>query len=155
MVFVEKSLHVLPPLTIAGRHVKRYHVSAASTEIEPAIEKAAYDFLPQRPDPDNTPRATFVVLHRAETAAYLNAYSWVWNNVIYCGVAVAGIPFLGCPDDDPTHFIKLDRPWIGCVWELPALGHEPSAWVQHMIEPAEPDLDAYLADVLPSGPTGG
>src|SRR6266542_4063793 len=41
------------------------------------------------------------------------------------------------------------------VWELPPLGHERSAWVRHVLAPAEPDLGGYLADTLPEGKTGG
>jgi hypothetical protein len=47
-----------------------------------------------------------------------------------------------------------DRPWIGCVWELPPIAHERDAWVRHMLLPDKPDLDAYLADFMPDGLTG-
>ncbi len=56
---------------------------------------------------------------------------------------------------DPERFAELARPWIGCVWELPPLGHERSAWVRHVLAPDEPDLPGYLADLLPEGKTGG
>ncbi len=156
MAFTEKYLLVKPPISLAGREIKRYHVNGTDTAIEPDIEAAAEEFLPKLlPDADETPPATFIVLHRGREAAYLNAYSWVWDNVLHCACAVAGIPFLGCPDTDPTNFTELTRPWIGCVWELPALGHERSAWVKYLLAPDEPDLAGYLADTLPPGPTGG
>jgi hypothetical protein len=95
-----------------------------------------------------------VILHRgAGSAVYLNAYSWVWGNVIECRIAVAGVPFLGCADTDPEHFTELSRPWIGCVWELAPLGHERAAWIRHVLRPGRADLGAYLADVLPDGTT--
>ena len=47
-----------------------------------------------------------------------------------------------------------DRPWIGCVWELPPIAHERDAWVRHMLVPDQPDLSAYLADFMPDGLTG-
>ena len=78
----------------------------------------------------------------------------MWDNVVEYHAAAAGQPFLGCPDGDPTHFMILDRPWIGCIWELPPFGHERSAWVRHVFGADIADLDAYLADVLPDGPTG-
>ncbi|MEV6751629.1 hypothetical protein [Streptomyces sp. NPDC051214] len=159
MAFQEKLLHSPPPVEVAGRRVKRYHVTADPAGIDPAVEKAAYAILPRLlPEPDGTPPATFVVLHRGgDSGAYLNAYSWVWDNVLHCRVAVAGQPALGCPDQDPTHFRLLDRPLIGCVWELPPLLHERDAWVRHMLAPELPrlpDLDAYIADTLPDGTTG-
>jgi hypothetical protein len=46
----------------------------------------------------------------------------------------------------------LDRPWIGCIWELPPFGHERSASVRHVLDTDRPDLDGYLADVYPDGP---
>ncbi len=82
------------------------------------------------------------------------AYSWVWDNVLEYHTAAAGVPFLGCPDEDPTHFIELERPWIGCVWELAPLEHERAAWVKHLLSGA-PDLAAYLADTCRPQPAGG
>ncbi|WTV74380.1 hypothetical protein OG885_08220 [Streptomyces sp. NBC_00028] len=58
------------------------------------------------------------------------------------------------PGHRPTHFIKPELPWIGCVWELPPILHERDAWVRHLLAPEVPDLDAYLADSLPEGTTG-
>ncbi|MGW7367082.1 hypothetical protein ACWGI8_27530 [Streptomyces sp. NPDC054841] len=157
MAFEEKLLRVLPPVEAAGRSVKRYHVTADPAGIDPRVEKAAYEILPELlPAPDGTPPATFVVLHRgADDGAYLNAYSWVWDNVLHFGGAAAGQPVLGCPDRDPAHFVKVTgQPWIGCVWELPPILHERDAWVRHMLAPGRPDLDAYLTDSLPDGTTG-
>src|SRR3954447_806439 len=81
MTFAEKLLRVQPPVEVAGRQVKRYHVTADPAGIEPAVEKAAYAILPELlPEPDGTPPATFVVLHRGgDDGAYLNAYSWAWD----------------------------------------------------------------------------
>jgi hypothetical protein len=157
MTFVEKHLRVPPPIVVDGRHVKRYHVNVDQSPIPAEIEQAAYAMVPSLLAPlDGTPPAAFVVLHRgADGASYVNAYSWVWDNVIQFASAVAGQAAVDCPDDDPTNFVPLNRPWVGCIWELPALGHERSAWVRHMIKPAPPDLDAYLTDSLPEGPTGG
>ena len=157
MPFTEKFLRVRPPIEVAGRIVKRYHVTPGPEVVEPDIEQAAYAILPELlPDPDGTPPATFVVVHRSrgDNAAYLNAYSWVWDNVLHFRAAAAAQPQLGCPDADPTHFVVLDRPWIGCVWELPPIAHERDAWVRHMLLPDKPDLCAYLADSMPDGLTG-
>jgi hypothetical protein len=102
-----------------------------------------------------TPPAGFVVLHRGgDGAAYLNAYTWVWDNVLHMRGAAAAQPALGCPDADPAHFITLDRPWIGCVWELPPIQHERDAWVRHMLVPDAPDLAGYLRDRMAGGTTG-
>lgn len=161
MAFTEKLLRVLSPIEVGGRWIKRYHVAGDPVGIdpvgiEPAVEQAAYAILPELlPEPDGTPAASFVVLHRGgDDGAYLNAYSWVWDNVLHFGGAAAGQPVLGCPDNDPTHFVRLDRSMIGCVWELPPILHERDAWVRHMLAPDHADLDAYLADSLAEGSTG-
>jgi hypothetical protein len=138
----------------AGRRVKRYHVSADGGKIADAIRDAAYDFLPRLlPAPDHeTPPAGWAVLFKPTgVPAYLIAYSWTWVNVLECRAAVAGLPELGCEDENPEHFTLLDRRWIGCVWELAPLGHERSAWVRHVLAPETPDLPGYLADVMPQG----
>ena len=158
VTFSEKHLCAPGVIETAGRRVKRYHISAAGDQIAAGIQAAAYDFLPQLlPEPDGkTPPGGWVVLHQgAAVPAYLVAYSWTWGNVVECRAAVAGLPELGCDDDDPENFRLLDRPWMGCVWELAPFGHERSAWVRHVLRPDPPDLEAYLADVLPEGTTGG
>lgn len=157
MSFSEKYLRAPGVIKVAGRQVKRYHVSTTDEEIEEGICKAAYDFLPRLlPEPDGeTPSAGWVVLHRGAGPAYLCAYSWVWGNVVEYRTAAAGIPFLGCPDEDPENFTLLDRRWMGCVWELAPLEHERSAWIRHMLEPDQGDLAGYLADMMPEGTTAG
>ncbi|GAB3138894.1 hypothetical protein [Microbispora hainanensis] len=156
MAFMEKLLVVPPPIEVSGYHVKRYHVTADPAGIAPEVEKAAYAVLPELlPEPDGTPPAAFVVLHRGgDDGAYLNTYTWTWDNALHCGIAVAGQPVLGCPDRDSTHFVRLERPLIGCVWELSPILHERDAWVRHVLAPDRPDLAAYLADTLPEGTTG-
>ncbi|WP_344311993.1 hypothetical protein [Fodinicola feengrottensis] len=155
MSFIEKNLTSPGVVVVAGRSIKRYHVRAEGVALEPAVEEAAYACLPQLlADVDETPPAAFTVLHRSSNAAYLNVYSWVWDNVIEYHNVAAGIPFLGCPDEDPTNFVPVRKPWIGCVWELPPLEHERSSWVRHLLKPEIPDLAGYLADLFPAGPIG-
>ncbi|MFJ3905367.1 hypothetical protein [Streptomyces sp. NPDC090025] len=162
MAFEEKNLIVLDPVTVGGRTLKRYHVTSDPAGIEPEVAQAAYALLPELlPESDGTPAAGFVVLHRGgDTGAYLNVYSWVWDNVLHFAGAAAGQSALDCPDTDPTHFVPLsgterDRSWIGCVWELAPLVHERNAWVRHMLAPEVPDLSGYLADPLRAGTTAG
>jgi hypothetical protein len=155
MAFKEKLLTSQAPIEVAGRRFKRYYVTAESAVFTPDIERAAVDILPKLlPEADSTPSAGFLVLHRGgDGAAYVVAYTWVWDNVLHVRSAAAAQPVLDCPDDDPTHFVVLDRPWIGCVWELSPMHHERNAWVRHMLAPEEPDLDGYLADAMEPGLT--
>jgi hypothetical protein len=158
MTFAEKQMRAAGVIETAGRWVKRYHISAADGQIPDGIQAAAYEFLPRLlPKPDGeAPPGGWVVLHKgAAVPAYLVAYSWTWGNVVECQAAVAGIPELGAEDENPENFTVLERPWMGCVWELAPFCHERAAWIQHVLAPEAPDLVGYLADVLPDGSTGG
>jgi hypothetical protein len=158
MAFSEKYMRNAGVIEAAGRKVKRYHISTMLGHIPDGIQNAAYAFLPQllpKPD-DETPPGGWAILHKGNAIpAYLVAYSWIWENVIECHAAVAGIPELGSDDENPENFKILDRPWMGCVWELAPFGHERTSWIRHVLEPGLPDLDGYLADVAPDGSTEG
>jgi hypothetical protein len=158
MAFQPKLIRTRPPVTVNGRTLKRYDVTVTEEPFRHDIERAALAKLPELvPGPDgDTPPSGWIILHEGgdRTATYVNAYSWVWDNVVEFHAAVSAQPHLGCPSHDPTRFVTLDRPWIGCIWELPPFGHERSAWVRHVFGADQPDLNAYLADVLPDGPAG-
>lgn len=157
MAFKEKLLTSLPARNIAGFDLKVYHVTPSRDGVEPEVARAAYDIVPKLlPEPDGTPQAGFLVVHRGgDASAYVDAYAWAWDNVLNIRFAAAAQPALGCPDDDMTHFVVIDRSWLGCVWEIVPIVHERNSWVRHMLEPDEPDLAGYLADYLPDGTTGG
>lgn len=157
MSFQQKHVHSLPAVERAGRHVKRYHITREPDGVIGAdVVDAAYavaDKLLPAPDGEMPP-ASWIVLHEGKSAMYLCVYSWVWGNAVHSQGASAGEPYLGCEDKDLTNFVILSEPLVGCVWELPAMAHERTAWVRHMLSPEAPDLDGYLADTLPDGPIG-
>jgi hypothetical protein len=157
MPFRDKFVQAQPVLDLAGRRVKPYHIRLEpDTTLAPVIVGAAYAMAGQMlaPPDHEMPPASWLVLHEGKTAMYLCVYDWVWGNAVEVISAAAAEPFLGCPDDDPAHFVPVNRILAGCVWELTVLEHERAAWVRHMLVPAEPDLDAYLADTVGSGPVG-
>lgn len=158
MGFATKQLSVHTPIEVGRRTIKRYHVDQPGRPIEPHVERVAYKALPglvPAAGDGATPEAGWMVLHRGgDTGAYLNVYSWVWDNVIEFHAMAAGQAAVGCPDDDPSNFVPLTKPWIGCVWELAVLEHERSAWVRHMLAPERPDVAAYLGDAMAEGPVG-
>jgi hypothetical protein len=155
MTFAERFLSTPGRIEVAGRQIKRYHITMTDSELDQAIQDAAYALVPQLlPEPDETPPGSFSVLHRSAMGAYLLVYSWIGMDVLNLHAAVAGVPVLGAPDEDPTHFAVSTRHWIGCVWELAPLEHERSAWVRHVLQPDAPDLAGYLADQHAPGPVG-
>ena len=151
MGFDERHLRPAGVVTVSGWQVKQYRVTVREEPIEEPVLAAAERFLPKLlPDAaarDGTPRAAFSVLHKGMDAIWLNLYSWVQEAIVHCRAANAALA-------TPTTFAELPEPLIGCVWELPALAFERSAWVRHLLQPSRPDLDAYLADWLPAGPVG-
>jgi hypothetical protein len=158
MTYSEKYMRAAGVIELAGRWVKRYHISPFGEQISDGIQHAAYQFLPELlPKPDGeTPPGGWAILHKAAAVpAYLIAYSWTWENVVECRAAMAGIPELGCDDENPENFKILNRRWAGCTWELAPLCHERTAWIRHMLQPDVPDLEGYLADMLPDGSTKG
>lgn len=149
-MFYEKQLTTERPRQVAGRGVKTYRIAELGVTIDPDVLTAAIDHLPALfPPDDGRPAATFAVVHRSGDAVYLNAYSWVWDNVLFCRTAASGRePALGVDTATLTSFDELKQPLIGCVWELAVLEHERSAWVRWMLATDSPDLDGYLADAL-------
>lgn len=131
--------------------VKQYLVTVTEQPVEAAVVGAAEAYLPKLlPDAaasDPTPRVAFSVLHKGVDAVWLMLYAWVYGEIVHCRGASAVL-------SAPTDFTPLTEPLIGCVWELPALVHERSAWVRHGLTPEEPAVDTYLADFLPEGPVG-
>jgi hypothetical protein len=158
MSFTERQSRPLPAIEANGWTIKPYHVTIGHEPIAPAIAAAAEEFLPKllpssltHPSLVNeqaeSPQYAFAVLHQGVDALWLMLYTWVYQSILHVRGASAQL-------SDPA-FSELTEPLVGCVWELPALVHERSAWVRHVISPPSPDLAAYEADVLPAGPVGG
>lgn len=157
MAFQHKYVQAFPHVEIGGWQLKPYHVTrAADRPLAAELVEAAYETAAKMlPDTDGEmPPAGWLVLHEGKSALYLCVYAWVWGNVVHARTAAAGEPYLGCPDDDLTHWVVNSTPYAGCVWELPTLDHERRAWVRHLLTPDTPNLTGYLADRLADGPIG-
>jgi hypothetical protein len=157
MSFTERHSQPLPAIEADGWTIKPYHVTVGHQPIAPEVTGAAEAYLPKLlpsslnhpalvQEQADSPRYAFAVLHQGVDAVWLMVYTWVYQAILH--VRGASSP-LGDAD-----FGEIGEPLIGCVWELPALVHERSAWVRHVLTPETPDLAAYLADVLPAGPVG-
>jgi hypothetical protein len=151
MGFHERVMRSGGVATVSGWQVKQYRLTVTDEQIEPAVLDAASAFLPAllpAPDAaDTTPRVAFAVLHKGMNAVWCNLYAWCLEAIVHCRLGSA-------PLSAPTDFAPVSQPLIGCVWELPALAHERSAWVRHMLAGPSPDLDGYLDDWLADGPIG-
>jgi hypothetical protein len=149
MGFSERHLRPGGVVPVGDWHVKQYLVTITKGVMDDAVVTAAASFLPKLlPSSASTsPRVAFSVLHKGMDAIWLNLYAWVYGEILHCRAASATF-------DAPTAFVPLSEPLIGCVWELPALVHERSAWVRHGLQPSSPAVAAYLDDFLPEGPVG-
>ncbi|TDV48951.1 hypothetical protein [Actinophytocola oryzae] len=151
MGFSERYMRPGGVVPVGDWRVKQYLVTVTRTVLDGAVVEAAQahlpKLLPSAAATDWTPRVAFSVLHRGLDAIWLNLYAWVYGEILHCRAANA-------PQTGEPVFTPLTEPLIGCVWELPALVHERSAWVRHGLQPQSPAVDAYLADFLPEGPAG-
>ena len=116
MAFRDKDLASPGPITVDGRHLKRYHVDQPERLIEPEVEKAAYDLAAgvagRRRRRRHPGRRVGGAAPGRDTGAYLLAYTWVWDNALEVRVAAAGQPALDCPDHVPsTSSTSVARPW--------------------------------------------
>ena len=152
MGFSERYMAPGGVLPVGDWRIKQYLVTVTAAVLDSAVVEAAQAYLPKllpsAGATDDTPRVAFSVLHKGVDAIWLNLYAWVYGEILHCRAANA-------PFAEPTVFTPLPEPLIGCVWELPALVHERSAWVRHGLQPPSPAVEPYLADFLPAGPVGG
>jgi hypothetical protein len=156
MSITEKFLRAPGPIEISGRMLKRYHITTFEAEIEPGIQKAACEILPELvPQPDDeTPPPAGWCCTRAPTAPTCALTAGSGATSSRCGRRWQENPTLAALIPI-RNFGVFDRRWIGCIWELAPFGHERSSWVRHILEPDLPDLTGYINDTLPEGRTGG
>lgn len=146
-----------PWITQVGeRWLKVYPINIDNEDIDPALVEAAMAYIPNLVAPDDgfNPPCAFAILHLCRGAMFVMVYNWVWRNVLELYGAASGDEYLGCPSEDLTKFVPLQKPMIGCVWELAPMEFERSVWVRHVMTPETPDVDAYNSALMASGPTG-
>lgn len=134
---------------VGGWRLKAYGIAARADAPRPALVdavwRAAAELLPD-PGADGVHGLGFVVAHDARPACFALIDWWVRGYDLYQR-------YLRAPLDRPDRLAVLTTPTVGCVWELAVVQHERDAWIRHVLRrPAEPDVDAYLADVLEVSP---
>lgn len=84
-----------------------------------------------------------LVVHRGRDAIVAVLDVWVDSSMLRHHAWVARL-------SAATQFVSIASTDIGPgVWELAVVQHERAAWLRHVLrEHGQPDLDAYLADVL-------
>ncbi|WP_247713493.1 hypothetical protein [Qipengyuania sphaerica] len=83
-----------------------------------------------------------IIVHRGTEGLWLLAQWWTGGGILRGLMARSPV--------GEWNFEPADTSLVGCVWELKIVEHERAAWIRHMMG-EQPDIDAFLADRLPSG----
>ncbi|GIF07103.1 hypothetical protein [Actinoplanes siamensis] len=133
--------------TPGGWTVKHYGISALrDTPPEPVRAMGRLAVARSLPrEFSGALRQAYCVLHEDQDGCYAVVGWWSPNRVIlHSRTWLADWDELAAPRPAGGHA-------TACVWELLVMAHERDAWLRHVIRPAQPDLDAYRADVLAPG----
>jgi hypothetical protein len=149
MTFSSRYLTPLPTRELNSWQVKQYLLTVDGTEVAPVVIAGADPMIARLlPGGAPGPEATaFSILHLGADAVWLTVFAWCQEVILQARGARASLAA-------PTAWTPHAEPLIGCVWELPVVEHERSAWVSHMLiaEPAQ--WQGYLDDHAPPGPIG-
>lgn len=126
---------------LAGWRVKLIGMTASDDlPGEPVLQAALDATGRQLPQPARTPARSgvaFVIVHLGTEALWADI-GWWELDLLYQRLLRSD---LGRTDLRP---VPPDGP-LACVWELLAIEHERSAWVEHVLtRPGDPDIDGYL-----------
>ena len=80
----------------------------------------------------------FLVVHDAADDCFVLVDWWSGQNEIHQHM-------LSSPLDAPTALVPHRSHAIGCVWELSVVDFERRAWIDCVLDNAEPDLDGYVS----------
>lgn len=131
----------------AGWRLKFYRIGRARAELVRTAELLAPSALPAPAvhhggdDPYDIDRygVGFVIVHETSDYAFALYDWWAGQNEIHQRIFSSLPTRLEAMRPHPTRA-------IGSVWELAVIDFERRAWVRHMLDGDEPDIEAYLAD---------
>lgn len=125
-----------------GWRIKLYGIAYASDtpdeKLVSAIKRAAQDVLPSPAVNDYRYGLGFVCAHQGRTVSVAFVDWWENEDELHHKMFVADEADLGeirpARDDELT----------ACSWDLAVISFERDAWVRHVLQPPQPDVDAYL-----------
>jgi hypothetical protein len=110
-----------------------------------ATVSAARDFtartLPRPGRTDTRYGAGFVIVHEGQDARWLLIDWWGHESVLH------HLLFMASLDGEPE-FIDPPPDLCACVWELPIIAFERTAWVEAVLGATPPGLHAYMEQRL-------
>lgn len=127
---------------LSGVKLKIYGMCGEGKEVDSLTTDHAKSFVESRANFGPDAKYGFIVVHHGEEAIWLLVDWWI-EDILHQQLFYA-------PDGNSKNF--QDGPpnhEMACVWELLVTSHERDAWVKHtMLDPANADFEAYLADTL-------
>ena len=153
----EVSLHLVEPYAPRPvrpfgleRHegwvLKLYEISyrgSVSEALKRAARQAARDRLPLPAVTPHRHGIGFMGAHEGRGGNFVFLDWWAQENELHHHVWFSG--------HDAPEDLREAGPAdpVACCWDLSVICHERAAWVRHVLaHPDEPDIDAYLSDVL-------
>jgi hypothetical protein len=126
---------------LSGWSVKLIGITASDDLPGDPVLRAALDAAgEQLPQPARTATRSgvaFVIVHIGTEALWANI-GWWELDILYQRLLRAD------PGSTDLRPVPPDGP-LACVWELQAIEHERSAWVEHVLtQPSHPDIEGYL-----------
>jgi hypothetical protein len=147
VVYQPRAVSALAVEEVEGWTVKRYGVSALrDTPPEQVLQLGQAAVRRSLPTAWSGPlRCGFSIVHEDEDGCYVVVAWWSVNRVIlHTRTWLAEWDDLTALTEAPGHA-------TACLWELMVMCHERQAWLRTMVRPELPDLDGYLADLMPVG----
>jgi hypothetical protein len=134
---------------LRGWRLKIYSVGVVATTRPPptlvgAIRQHVVDVLPERPDLDGAYGIGFIIVHESDEGCLVFIDWWVRPDELHQRA-------LSAPPDQPRSLMPLATANVGGMDELAVVSHECNSWLRHVLDrPTWPDIEGYLADVLPA-----
>ncbi len=103
-----------------------------------AIKRVGRETLPEPAVTDSRYGLGFVCAHQGRTVSVAFVDWWENEDELHHKMFVADEADVGqlrpAAEDELT----------ACGWDLAVIGFERNAWVEHILQPSQPDVDAYL-----------
>lgn len=130
-----------------GWKLKRYVITLPDETIAGTVLPTVRRVLQTIEAAPSDDAAGFFIVHQGREALWLLVALWngdILHQTTYRS-ALGGTPeFAMVAAGGPTM----------CVWELPVVAYERDVFVAHMLQSRPPQLDRYLADVMPGTVSG-
>jgi len=145
-VYRPRPIRLLELWSVKGWQLKVYGIAydspAPEQQLIDAVKTAARTILPQPAQSDVRYGIGFICAHQGRTISIAFVDWWENEDELHHKMFVAersdGWQLRPARDDELT----------ACSWDLAVVGFERNAWVRHVLQPPEPDVEAYLNEHL-------